>query len=1301
MLDSPFSTKRGGDFLSRRGKQRRFAELSRREFLQYSQGAALAFLPCGLGSPFSLFERVSQAPAAGDFHVHPVYKTTRPIDAVLKKVTAENDSYPTEVYSDRISASLEAWAKELLQSPVSARALERLFSPNFTASSPLPKLQPRRPNEGSLRVWSSVFPESPSLPPQAFLAAWRKAIGIFSRLYTVEFQVVAILANERRPSTVGVALPVQTRVRYEFVGTGDGFHREQWVGHLDLEWDLGPGAELQLRKWQNADETRSRSLAPIFADHSVEVFARCPSYAAQLLPGIDYWRTALDGACGIDIYGHNGVSVGDMDGDGFEDLYICQPAGLPNRMYRNRGDGTFEDATETSGTGLLDNSVCALFADFNNDGRQELIVVGAGGPVLFLNDGNGKYRARPDAFSFANPPQGTFTGAAIADYDRDGWLDIYFCLYSYYQGADQYRYPVPYYAAENGPPNFLFRNNRDGSFRDVTRASGLDQNNRRYSFCCGWSDFNGDGWPDLYVVNDFGRKNLYRNNGNGTFTDLAKEAGAEDVGAGMSVSWLDFDNDGLEDLYIADMWTAAGLRVSMQEQFQKSASEDARALYRRHAMGNCLYRNQGSARFEDVGARSGTLMGRWAWSSDSWDMDHDGYPEIYIANGMISGPLRQDLNSFFWRQVVANSPDGSKPNAAYEQAWNAINELVRSDATWSGYERNVLYLNNGDGTFSDASGVAGLDFPEDSRTFALADFDGDGRLEMVLKSRSGPQLRYLKNVMPGLPPSIAIRLQGRKSNPDAIGARVTIETELGKQTRFVQAGSGFLAQHTKVLHFGLGKTTGPIHATVRWPNGATQRFEDLPANHRISIVEGSGEARKAAFQPHSAPTVAEATGVATTPIELPIDVETWLLVPIAAPELSASGSQEGAGLLAAQRGKNVLLSFGSSKMPDWQKQLVSLRELKDRATNAALQVIAVDADGIPMQDGADAAGASAESAFPAVTASADTVGVYNLLYGRLFDRHRNMALPTAFLLDSRGDIVKIYQGSLRTEHVLEDAGRIPGSKAERMARGLPFAGNSGSYTVGRNYLSFGAVFYERGYLEQSEAYFRLAQKEDPGGAEALYGLGSVFLKQGRDAEARQYFQKATEAQAGYPSTLPNTWNNLGILAAREGKTEEALGFFQKALSFNAENAVVLQNLGNAYRQTKDWGNAEKSLLHALALNPDDAEANYGLGMVYAQTGDTQRAYAWLQKALAARPGYPEALNNLGILYLRTRRPAEAEKSFLESIRVAPDYEQSYLNLARFYAIEGDKAKARKTLQQLLKIHPDHAQAKKELEELSR
>jgi hypothetical protein len=158
------------------------------------------------------------------------------------------------------------------------------------------------------------------------------------------------------------------------------------------------------------------------------VFANCPSYFEQLSTGIDYWRHKLDAASGIDVYGNSGLAVGDIDNDGWDDLYVCQPGGLPNRMYRNRRDGTFEDVTDTAGVGVLDSTASALFVDFENRGCQDLLVVCASGPLLFRNDGKARFRLASHAFAFESPPQGAFTGAAAADFDGDGLTDVYFCV---------------------------------------------------------------------------------------------------------------------------------------------------------------------------------------------------------------------------------------------------------------------------------------------------------------------------------------------------------------------------------------------------------------------------------------------------------------------------------------------------------------------------------------------------------------------------------------------------------------------------------------------------------------------------------------------------------------------------------------------------------------------------------------------------------------------------------------------------------------------------------------------------------
>jgi tetratricopeptide (TPR) repeat protein/peroxiredoxin len=1288
---------------------------TRRNFLiRCCQG--LTLLPAGLrmlATPWLFaFEAEDKAPVA-DFHLHPHYRSPSPLEALFLKTEAGSDAFISEKYAQEIEEIFAKWSSALRQSSADVNSIREILAQDFSGSSLRPT-QSRLIRSGIIEVRQNEFAKNDVINKDALFQELRAILGTFSKILTAEFQVTRI--NNQSATN---ATRLDTRLRYDIVGTVPNSHREQHVGYWDLTWQRSSSGDLRLLGWHPLQETQSRSAAPVYVDLGDQAFAGNASYSAQLSHGTDYWRTVLDGACGIDIYGHNGVSVGDIDNDGFDDLYICQPAGLPNRLFRNRGDGTFEDITESSGVGVLENTACALFIDVNNDGRQDLIVVRANGPLLFLNEGNRKFRQKPDAFQFATPPQGTFTGAAAADYDRDGWLDIYFCLYVYYQGTEQYKYPSPYFDAENGPPNFMMRNNRDGTFRDVTRETGLDKNNTRYSFCCGWSDFNNDGWPDLYVVNDFGRKNLYRNNGNGTFTDVAAKAAVEDVGAGMGVCWFDYDNDGAQDLYIADMWTAAGERITTQEIFKKDSPPAVRALYQKHAMGNSLFRNPRSAAgaFRNTTDAASVGLGRWAWSCDAWDFDHDGFSDLYIANGMISGPRQpaaadaigdsgEDLNSFFWRQIVAYSPDEASPSHDYEQGWNAINELIRADRTWSGYERNVFYTNNGDGTFSDVSGVIGLDFVEDGRAFAFADFDHDGRQELILKNRNHPQLRLLKNVIEKLPPSISFRLRGTKSNRDAIGASIMIEIAASsestnkqasnrRQTRFLQAGSGFLSQHSKEVFFGLGDGHGPIKATIRWPSGLIQELHDLPANHRISVDEGSPATRVEAFKSFaSSHQVAQESPPAYIAESFPTAVETWLLAPISAPDFSLADLEGHMHSLSSFRGKTVLLNFWTAGAPQCRADLQLFDEKHPRWVQQGLHLLTVDFDQNP-----DALGAFADRHFPILRGSDDLAGIYAIVYRYLFDRHRDLNLPTSFLVNDKQEIVKVYQGPLNAEHVEYDFAHIPRTAAARLARSLPFPGVTETTDFSRNYLSYGSTFFQRGYFDQAQAAFQRAQLDDPSSAEALYGLGSVYLNQEKMTEARDCFDRAVKLTASYPDTLPNAWNNLGLITAREGHAEQAIPYFEKALRLSPDHTVALVNLGSAYRQLKRWDESRRSFERALATHPDDPEANYGLGMVFAQTDDTDRAYDYLQRALQARPAYPEALNNLGILYLRTHRPDQAIATFEECIRVAPAFDQAYLNLARVYVIEEQPEKARAILLDLLKQRPDDAQAREMLDKM--
>ena len=499
---------------------------------------------------------------------------------------------------------------------------------------------------------------------------------------------------------------------------------------------------------------QSRSGATLPGDHR-DVVAPGSEAARQFSTRLDDWMARLDSVLTRDSNGHHGVSVGDADGDGLEDLYVAQPSGLPNRLLRARGDGTFEDVTDASGAGLLDDTAQSLFADVDNDGDQDLVLAMSLQPLLLINDGRGHFTVADKAFTFASPLQGVLTGITMADFDRDGFLDAYLCVYSYFFGAgeDKAGTPMPYHDARNGPPGVLFRNDGRGHFVDVTAQAGLGTGNDRYHFAAAWADYDDDGWPDLFVANDFGTKNLYRNlgaqGGAVRFEDVAARAGVLDHGAGMSAAFLDYDNDGRLDLYAGNMWSAAGQRVTGSAAFMPDASPEVRALYRHHARGNSLFRNRGDGTFDDTSTEAGVTMGRWAWASDTFDFDSDGWQDLYVANGMLSREGdRTDLDSYFWRQVVARSPLTRMKGTPYDEAWRAMNQLLVHGSI-ANRQRNVLLRNDGQGHFDDVSGATGLDLDQDGRSFAVLDLDRDGDPDLaVMAARQAPQLRVFRNEHP-------------------------------------------------------------------------------------------------------------------------------------------------------------------------------------------------------------------------------------------------------------------------------------------------------------------------------------------------------------------------------------------------------------------------------------------------------------------------------------------------------------------------------------------------------------------------
>lgn len=546
----------------------------------------------------------------------------------------------------------------------------------------------------------------------------------------------------------------------------------------------------------------------------------------------------------INLYDHGcGVAVGDFDGDGFDDIYFLNQLGS-NALYKNRGDGTFVDVTKQAGVGLGDR-VCvgATFADFDNDGHPDLYVTSTrGGNVLFRNQGNGTFKdvTKQAGLTWVGHSQ----TAVFFDYDNDGWLDLFvtntakWTTEEFVSGGRYFSGVGDLLSLAKSPKeyNVLYQNNRDGTFTNVTDRAGVKG--------LGWGgdvsvfDFDDDGHMDLLVTNMFGRSQLYRNKGNGTFSDVtAKVLGATSFGS-IGAKAFDFNNDGRLDLFVvdmhSDMWlpdksTSLAMKAFVAktektrypymsgaledfdpEMFRKreEASIDLFQInYGEVVCGNTLFKNLGNGRFMEVAQQAGVET-FWPWGIATGDFNNDGFEDVFLPSGM-------GYPYFYWE--------------------------------------NKLMMNRGDGTFVDraaqegiepprlgpylAGKIGGKDAARSSRCAAVADFRNSGRLDIVTNNFNDAPY-YFRNQFPKKD-YIAFRLQGTKSNRDAVGALVRLR--MGNETlvRQVQGAGGYLSQSSRTLHFGLGSGRAIDRVEIRWPSGQRQVLPSPAINKLHTIVEPS------------------------------------------------------------------------------------------------------------------------------------------------------------------------------------------------------------------------------------------------------------------------------------------------------------------------------------------------------------------------------------------------------------------------------------------------------------------------------
>jgi hypothetical protein len=538
-----------------------------------------------------------------------------------------------------------------------------------------------------------------------------------------------------------------------------------------------------------------------------------------------------------DIWPGSGVAVLDYDRDGYEDLFVGD--GVRSILYRNDGRGHFTDVTEQAGLakssteGIAATGVAA--ADVDGDGYPDLFVTNAFGPArLFHNRGDGTFEETTATSGIA--VAGNARSAAFADVDGDGDLDLFVCLTGDYYN----KMPDPPFDANDGRENVLYLNDGHGHFTDATKAWGL-AGTTRWTLSSLFQDYDQDGRVDLMATNDFGLKNLYHNENGQRFADVTKKTGTRARAYGMSGAWADFDGDGRPDLYTTGTDTQwyflheypaipVGLAGRLFLPFAIKWCEDM-------ASGNTLLLQRPDHTFEDATARSGAQHAGWNWSSIAADLDDDGWPDIYATNGMWGDGRDRDVALEFWADSLAYWDDYVAGTRTFDRKGAGIN----------GIERDRYFHNRGGaaaGTplFEDRAFLDGLDLESNGRAVVAFDANGDGALDIYVRSVGAPEALFLGSRRPD-EHYLRIRLAGTpgRDNRDGIGAEVTALLPDGRRIATQNVNqSGYLSTGSPIVHLGLGKATRLERLTVRWPSGKLLDVGPIEKVDRTIVVDESG-----------------------------------------------------------------------------------------------------------------------------------------------------------------------------------------------------------------------------------------------------------------------------------------------------------------------------------------------------------------------------------------------------------------------------------------------------------------------------
>ena len=964
---------------------------------------------------------------------------------------------------------------------------------------------------------------------------------------------------------------------------------------------------------------------------------------------------------GVEALG-SGAAFFDYNGDGHMDLYVVNGADLPghvspqpprNALYRNRTDGRF---VETA-AGVADTSYgmgCSA-GDYDNDGDADLFVANFGTNVLYRNEGG--LFADITAAAIPDSDRSWSTGSAFVDYDLDGDLDLYVVNYLDYRfetdpldengrlKKDRRHYAPTEYP---GRRDFLYRNEADGRFVDVTEEAGLFSLEGR-ELGAVFFDWDGDGDPDLFQANDATPNFLYRNEGDGSFSEIGLATGAayNEAGkpeGGMGTDIADTDGDGHLEIVVTN--------------FQWES--------------NTLYQSKGDGLWRDRSTASGLgapSFNRLAFGVNFFDIDRDGDPDLYVANGHID----ENIADF--------------------------------DLQVSHGQRDQLFLNDGQGHFTEISAQAGPFFQRAmvGRGAATADYDNDGDGDLFVVNSNQPAV-LLRNDTASANHWLALRLVGTRSNRDGLGSRVTVRTGEREQTQQTRSSFSYLSQSDPRLFFGLGAYDRADRIDIAWPSGIRQQLKDVEADQILNISEPTESvAAHTGDSPHER---AFQAGEHPAPTAFELE-QFWREAPPVLIDAGRFAPPDGAHRASGDEADVLTEAVASNpRDPDVHFRLAEAlyRLRRYEAAEAHYQrAVALDSShaqaytGLGKLYGDQGNRTKALAALQqALTLGDEAIAHYYL--GNFYasqGSYQQAILHYQQAIERRSNYEQAYI-NLAGVHARQTEYSTAIQVLTRGVDALPGSAEL-KFRLGWNY------FVQSRYAAAVEQ-FQQVVRLDPQRHQAYDFMARMYMAQEQGDEAQQLLQQALAAHPDASALLAR----LGILLLDAGDPSQASEYLERAIGSDPDHAEAYYSLGQAYLRIglSDKGHAVLryfeflqdnyqellDLKTAIVLNPSDAAACFGLGKVYGRIGRYEAARQAYLAVLKIDSSHLDAQNNLGNIYLRQQRPHRAIEVFSALLQADSSYVRAYNNLGYAYLAINQPQRAIQTYKKAIAIDPQYAQA---------